>query len=709
MIAALRAIVPLVLVGAIVAGAGARQAALPQQLGHVDLLSQANVEIRGGSASDEAGLSVAAAGDVNDDGLDDVVVGAPGADDNGRSNSGSAYVVFGRESPAQIDLAALGDGGYRIDGAVAADRAGFAVAGVGDVNGDGRADVLVGAHGADNNGRSNSGSAYVVFGKRSSARVDLAALAAQGFRVDGAAVLERSGWIVAAAGDANGDGLADALVGAPFADNNLRQGSGSAYVVFGQRSSAIVDLAALGDKGFRIDGAAPQDFTAEAMAAGGDLNGDGLDDVLVGSKFTDNNERPSSGSAYVVYGRRSGTHVDLAALGDQGIRIDGAFSGDGAGAALATGDLNGDGRVDVLVGAVFADSNGRQGSGSVYVVFGAGSRANVDLAALGDPGLRIDGATAFDFAGGSVAALEDVNGDAEADVLLGAAGADHNGRADSGSAYVVHLGGWRPSLDLGALGGRGFRIDGAGPADSAGSSVAGARDVNGDGRADVLVGARGGDAGGRPNSGSAYVVYGFGPSELAYDSLVAKVGRRVVPHSPRVVKRTGLPRFTVSRPLPAGLTLDPASGVVTGTPVVFARRATYTVTMSDLTGSVRAPLAIAVSDRRAPRLGLGGPVVQRVLRQSAVIVRAFCDEPCRLGARGAITVPGLGAVGLRRARASLEAAGTTRLRLTLSAAAEKRLAGWLVRAQRGQATVVVHAADRAGNASTARRTIAVKK
>lgn len=704
----MRAIVLLVLFGVVVAGAGAHEAALPQQLGDVDLRSQGNVEIHGASMSDEAGVSAAAVGDMNGDGRDDVIVGAPGAD-NGGMNSGSAYVVFGRASPSEIDLAALGDGGYRIDGAAPSERAGFAVAGLGDVNGDKRPDVLVGAHGADKNGRTNSGSAYVVFGKRSSGSIDLAALANQGFRIDGAAVLERAGWAVAAAGDVNGDGLADALVGAPFADNNLRQGSGSAYVVFGKRSNASVDLAALGGQGFRIDGAAPQDFASEAMASAGDLNGDGLSDVLLGATFADNNARPGSGSAYVVYGRSSGASVDLASLGDRGFRIDGAAGGDGAGAAVAARDMNGDGRADVLVGAVFADNNGRQGSGSVYVVFGAASRGNVDLAALGDRGLRIDGAAAFDFAGGSVAAPGDVNGEGGPDVLLGAAGGDNNGRRDSGSAYVVYLTGWRTSLDLGALGDRGFRIDGAGARDSAGLPVARAGDVNGDERTDVLVGARGAGTGGQQNSGVAYLVYGFGKSALAYEALVATVGRRIKPHSPRIVRRTGPPRFAVSRPLPAGLRLHPATGVVTGTPAVYGRRMTYTVTMSDLAGSVRAPLAIAVADTSAPKLRLGGPSVQSVLRQKAVTVRASCDEPCRLSASGTITVPGLGAVMLRRARASLETAGTTRLNLVLSADARKRLAEWLVRGTQGQATVAVRASDRAGNASTARRTIALRE
>ncbi len=631
---AVRVLVLSVLSVLFVPAAGARPTALPQQLGHVDLVSQANVEIHGSVAGDEAGTSVAAAGDVNGDGRDDVIVGTPGADNNGRTNSGSVYVVFGEKSPTEIDLAALGDRGYRIDGAAASDRAGRTVAGIGDANGDGRADLLVGAHGADNNGRTNAGSAYVVFGKSSNGTVDLATLGNQGFRIDGASASERAGWTVAAAGDANGDGTADLLVGAPFADNNLRQGSGSAYVVFGKRSSTNVDLTALGDQGFRIDGAAPQNFMSEAIAAAGDLNGDGRADVLVGATFADNNARENSGSAYVVFGRSTGAIVDLAALGDQGVRIDGAAAGDGAGAAVTAGDVNGDGRADILVGAVFADNNGRQGSGSVYVVFGAGSWADADLAALGDRSLRIDGAAVLDFAGGSVSAVGDVNGDAHADVVLGAAGSDNNGRQDSGSAYVVYLTDSSTPLDLGVLGARGFRIDGADAGDSAGSSVAAAGDTNGDGRPDVLVGANGSDGNGRSSSGSAYVVYGFGTPALAYDPLVAKVGRKIKPHAPKISRRTGPPRFSVSRTLPAGLRIDPTTGVVSGTPAIYGRRTAYTVTMRDLTGSVRAPLTITITDTQAPILELGGPAIQSVLRQKAVRVRASCNEPCRLSASG---------------------------------------------------------------------------
>ena len=162
----------LAVVAALMLPASAR-AGLPQPSGAVDLLTQANVRIDGpvpnGSASgfridgpggnDGVGQAVAGAGDVNGDGLADVIVGAHGVN----TFTGAAYVVFGKASPGEIDLAALGAGGIRIDGAAPADNAGYRVAG-GDVNGDGRSDVVVGALNASPAGRAFAGSAFEILG-----------------------------------------------------------------------------------------------------------------------------------------------------------------------------------------------------------------------------------------------------------------------------------------------------------------------------------------------------------------------------------------------------------------------------------------------------------------------------------------------------------------------------------------------------------------
>ena len=499
----------------------AAQAALPQQAGRADLVSDVQLRIDGAIGGGRTGAAVAGAGDVNGDGRGDVVVGAPQETARGRSGSGSAYVIFGTESPTRVDLAQVGARGFRIDGAADGDRLGTAVGGAGDVNGDGLADVVLGAPEADAHGRGGSGTAFVVFGRReTSAAVDLAALGGAGFRIDGAAALDNAGAAVAGAGDVNGDGRADLVVGAPRAGNNARPGSGSAHVVFGTGQAAAIDLAALGGAGFRIDGAAALDNAGAAVAGAGDVNGDGRADVVVGAPRAGNNARPGSGSAHVVFGRRETSEIDLAALGGAGFRIDGAAALDNAGAAVAgAGDVNGDGRADVVVGAPQAGNNARTGSGSAHVVFGTGQAAAIDLAALGGAGFRIDGAAALDNAGAAVAGAGDVNGDGRADVVVGAPQAGNNARTGSGSAHVVFGRRETSGIDLAALGGAGFRIDGAAALDNAGAAVAGAGDVNGDGRADVVVGAPQAGNNARPGSGSAHVLIGFGTPRVAYGEL----------------------------------------------------------------------------------------------------------------------------------------------------------------------------------------------
>ncbi len=390
---------------------------------------------------------VSDAGDVNGDGFDDVIIGAPGFFTNAL-NSGSSYVVFGKATgfDVKLDLSSLdGSNGFRLDGAAVRDFAGRSVSSAGDINGDGFDDVIVGADRADLNGK-DSGASYVVFGKANGfdAVLNLSSLdGSNGFRLDGVRKYDVLGYSVSDAGDVNGDGFDDVIVGAFRADSNGHYNNGSSYVVFGKAAgfAAAIDLSSLnGSNGFRLDGVASSSLSGRSVSSAGDVNGDGFDDVVVGAIGADYGDY--SGSSYVVFGKATGfdAKMDLSSLdGRNGFRLDGVARFDFSGSAVSNaGDVNGDGFDDVIVGASGADPNGDT-SGANYVVFGKanGFTAAINLSSLdGSNGFRLDGEHGYDFSGSSVSSAGDVNGDGFDDLIIGASGADPNGE-NSGSSYVI--------------------------------------------------------------------------------------------------------------------------------------------------------------------------------------------------------------------------------------------------------------------------------
>jgi len=413
-------------------------------------------------------------------------------------------------APVSINLALLsGADGFRIDGAVAGDLSGHSVSGAGDVNGDGFADVIIGAHGATPDGLL-SGASYVVLGSGGGfgADFDLAGIdGSDGFRLDGAAG-ERSAISVRGAGDVNGDGFADVIVGADNRDSN----TGAAFVVFGDGGpfGADLDLDSLdGSDGFRLDGETTGDLAGFAVSGAGDVNGDGVSDLLVGAYGADG----EAGRSYLVFGSSAGfaASLDLGALdGSDGFRLEGETAGDFSGFAVSdAGDVNGDGFDDLLVGAYQANG----GAGYGYVVFGSGAAfgQTFDLGAVdGANGFRIDGTDGGDYGGFSLRGAGDVNGDGLADVIVGADGGDA-GANDAGESYVVFgaTGGFAANFALSSVdGSNGFRIDGVAAGDRSGYSVSGAGDVNGDGFDDLLIGASRADPGGDLSAGESYVVFG---------------------------------------------------------------------------------------------------------------------------------------------------------------------------------------------------------
>lgn len=222
--------------------AGAGYVVYGRATGHtVDLSTLSATDgfrIDGAAAEDNAGIAVAGAGDVNSDGFDDVIVSAHNASPHGLSQAGSAHVVFGAAAHTGVALASPGVTAVRLDGAAAGDMAGWSVAGIGDMDRDQRPDVLIGARFANAGGRQRAGAAYVVRAGLATPQLDLASLGPAGVRVDGAAAGDESGTSVAGAGDINGDGSGDVLIGAPLANPGDRVDAGSAYLILGDPKPA---------------------------------------------------------------------------------------------------------------------------------------------------------------------------------------------------------------------------------------------------------------------------------------------------------------------------------------------------------------------------------------------------------------------------------------------------------------------------------------
>jgi VCBS repeat-containing protein len=519
---------------------------------------EATLIVRGNSGDSVTALGFAANGTQDVDGI------TYNRFEKGNANLLVEQGVTVDRAIARIDLTSFSAAqGFIIQGDAALDRAGISVSAAGDVNGDGFADLIVGAFRGDDGG-TQAGEAYVVFGSAVGGGqvIDLTSLtAAQGFIIQGDVTYDYAGFSVSAAGDVNGDGFADLIVGAFGGDDGANY-AGEAYVIFGGASGfgaldangrQVIDLASLtAAQGFIIQGDVALDYAGRSVSAAGDVNGDGFDDLIVGTIGGDDGGT-NAGEAYVVFGSASGFGspvtiggitrqvIDLTTLGAaQGFIIQGDAAFDYAGRSVSSaGDVNGDGFDDLIVGARDGDDGG-SAAGEAYVVFGSASgfgtadgagRQVIDLTSLtAAQGFIIQGDVAGDVAGRSVSSAGDVNGDGFDDLIVGADRGDDGGN-DAGEAYVVFgsasgfgtaIGG-RQVIDLTNLtAAQGFIIQGDAADDNAGYSVSAAGDINGDGFDDLIVGAWLGDDGGT-DAGEAYVVFG---SASGFGSTVG--GRQVI-------------------------------------------------------------------------------------------------------------------------------------------------------------------------------------
>ncbi|AFZ31544.1 FG-GAP repeat protein [Gloeocapsa sp. PCC 7428] len=479
--------------------------------------------IQGINEFDFSGRSVSNAGDVNGDGFDDLIIGAPRANPNGQNGAGQSYLVFGKASgfDASLDLATLnGNNGFVINGINRFDGLGYSVSSAGDVNGDGFNDLIVGIRYAEPNGQNGAGQSCVVFGKASGfdASLDASTLDGNnGFVVNGIDVYDFSGYSVSSAGDVNGDGFDDLIIGA--------NGAGQSYVVFGKALGfdASLDASTLdGNNGFVVNGIDIGNVlgttTKVSVSNAGDINGDGFADLIIGAPLASLDGQYSVGKSYVIFGKASGfdASLDLATLnGSNGFVINGINVNDYSGRSVSSaGDINGDGFDDLIIGADGARLDGQYSVGKSYVVFGkaSGFDTSLDLATLnGSNGFVINGINAYDGSGFSVSSAGDINGDGFDDLIVGAPSATPNFQSRAGQSYVVFgkASGFDANFDLATLdGSNGFVINGINADDFSGISVSKAGDVDGDGFDDLIIGAPGADPNGRESAGESYVIFG---------------------------------------------------------------------------------------------------------------------------------------------------------------------------------------------------------
>ncbi|MBN93179.1 MAG: hypothetical protein CL928_03790 [Deltaproteobacteria bacterium] len=455
----------------------------------------ASVTFHGTSGANLFGSKVAPAGDVDGDGLADILVAAPGSNTLGGSAypAGRTLIFTGAQlSIPRIDPLGIEDAYAVLEGEEPRDFSGTSATGVGDVDGDGRDDIVIGAFG---NGSpiANAGKVYLVLGSSiaGGGTFDLGDASTSPYMWEGEMQDDSLGKSVAAAGDVDGDNLDDFLIGAPYASPNGTQ-SGRAYLVLGS-SLGSTGLVPASNIAYKFDGEGAGQWAATAVAGAGDVDGDGLSDILIGAPLADGAE-PGAGRAYLWKGSQL-TSPGTYNLSSASLIFQGTTDSEQLGEVVAfADDLSGDGRSEVMVGTLRSAGGGSAAAGD--------GRLGLYLSSqLPSSGTVASSAASHTFDGslpGPTGQATDVDGDGLADLLLG-----YPELGDGGSARLF-LGASLSTAGSYSETDADLSWAGLATTGTAGYSCAGAGDVNGDGKDDLIVGTY--QAADSSTAGAAYLL-----------------------------------------------------------------------------------------------------------------------------------------------------------------------------------------------------------
>lgn len=376
------------------------------------------IKITGEAAGDYLGLSLAGLGDVNNDGYDDFAIGAPYNDAAG-TDAGAIYLLYGKALPYRS--ANLGIR-RKITGEASGDGLGRGLVGAGDVNGDGYSDILTSAPSNDDGGTS-AGAAYIIYGH--CMRIKAGSISR--FReFTGAAEIDLVS-AVGSAGDVNGDGFDDILIGASGASG--ASDAGAAYLLYGR--PAKLPSSSL-SSAVTFSGVSYLSSTGHVVTGVGDLNADGYDDFIISAYAAESTGLSNNGEVFLFYGQ--GTDFTSQPT-TNGVVFTGVSSDDFAGQTLAAvGDVNADGYDDFMIGAPNTDTAGSN-AGSTYLIYGQASALSSSSLSTWT---EYTGENAGDGAGYSITGNGDINGDGTPDVLIGSDQNDDGG-SGAGAVYLYYF------------------------------------------------------------------------------------------------------------------------------------------------------------------------------------------------------------------------------------------------------------------------------